>query len=409
MRVLTFFVALLLVASVAGAADSPQFRGLERDGKFADTGLMKTWPAGGPPKAWVATGIGGGYSSASVVGDTIYITGINGDGQGVLNVLDTAGKIQKQVAYGLETDNKQAPGPRSTPTVDGDRLYLLSGVGVVVCFALPDLDIVWKVDTREVFGGKKTAWEIAESVLIDGDNLICTPGGPDASVVALNKTTGATVWTSKGLSDPTSYCSPDIFVHNGNRLLVTETARLVVGLNPDTGKVLWTHEHETDYDIHSVTPVYLDGFLFFSDGYGSGGGLLELPPDGSSVTLKYSQEELDCQHHGLVLHEGYVYATGHQNHKGLLCMELKTGKIAWQTREVTQAVVVFADGMLYTYEGAKRGVVSLVKATPEGFECMGSFEVTDGEKQHWAHPTIANGILYVRHGDALVAYDVKAK
>ena len=402
-------VVLVFVAMVAQAADSPQFRGVNRDGKYGDTGLLKAWPAGGPPVAWVATGIGEGFSSASVVGDTVYITGMKEGQQGFLSVLDGSGKILKQAAYGEETTNKNAPGPRGTPTIDGNRLYLMSGVGVVICVELPELKPLWQVDTRAVFGGKKTRWENAESILIDGDKAICTPGGPDASVAALNKMTGETLWTSKGLSDNASYCSADIFVHNGRRLLISETAKLVVALDPETGKVLWTHPHETDYDIHAVTPVYNDGALYYTGGYKSGGGLLTLSEDGSSVSVKWEDDTLDCQHHGLVLKDGYIYGAGHQNHKGLLCMEMATGKIMWKTRDVSQAGVVYADGMLYTYEGPKKGIVSLVKAAPGGFECAGSFDVTAGEGQHWAHPTIANGTLYIRHGDALIAYDVTAK
>ena len=408
-RFTVLIVLLVFVAMVAQAADSPQFRGANRDGKYGDTGLLKAWPEGGPPVAWVATGIGEGFSSASVVGDSVYITGMKEGQQGYLSVLNGTGKIQKQVVFGKESKNAQAPGPRATPTIDGNRLYLFSGVGVVCCFELPDLKPLWKVDTRDVFGGKKTMWEIAESILIDGDKAICTPGGPDASIVALNKMTGDTIWTSKGLSDKASYCSADIFTHNGRRLLITETAKLVVALEPDTGKVIWTHPHKTNYDIHAVTPVYKDGTLYYTGGYKSGGGLLKLSEDGSSVTQVWEDETLDCQHHGLVLKEGYIYGAGQSRHKGLLCMEMATGKIMWKTREVTQSAVVYADGMLYTYEGAKSGIVSLVKATPDGFERTGSFTVTEGEKQHWAHPTIANGKLYIRHGDALIAYDVSAK
>lgn len=410
MKRFAFLTAILAgCVAVAHAADSPQFRGPERDGKFADTGLLKAWPEGGPPVAWVVTGIGRGYSSASVVGDTIYVPGMKEDQEAFISVIRADGTLEKQVPYGKETLNKQAPGSRSTPTVDGNRLYLFSGLGVLSCFELPDFGKRWEVDVLGRFQGQKTSWEVAESVLVDGDRVICTPGGPDASVVALDKLTGETVWTSKGLSDAASYCSADIFDHNGRHLLVTETAKLVVGLDADTGAVLWTYRHETDYDIHAVTPVYADGTLYFSDGYKSGGGLLKLSPDGSSVTLEWTDDNLDCQHHGLVLLDGYVYGTGHGGHKGLLCLEMKTGKIMWTTREVTQGAVVYADGMLYVYEGPKRGVVSLVKATPNGFERTGSFTVTEGADEHWAHPTVANGRLYIRHGDALIAYDIAAK
>ena len=342
----------------------------------------------------------------SVVGDTIYASGMEGK-QGNLTLLDLDGNVKGKFAYSEETQDKQAPGPRSAPTIDGDRLYLMSALGEVTCFKLPACEILWQVNVLERFGGKQIQWTIAESLLVDGAHLICTPGGPDASVAALDKMTGDTVWQSQGFSEPSAYCSPDVFDIGGNRVIVTMTAKSVVGLDAASGKVLWTHPHETDYDIHAVTPVFADGMLYYSAGYGSGGGMLEVSADGSSVTPKWTDKKLDCQHHGVVLLDGYIYATGHKG-KALVCLELKTGKVMWETRDVSQGVTVYADGMLYVYEGPKKGIVSLVKAQPSGFERTGSFAVTEGDDKHWAHPTIAGGRLYVRHGDALIAYDIAA-
>lgn len=357
---------------------------------------------------WVAKELGRGYSSVSVVNETIYLTGKEGDGQGYLYLLDLEGNVKKRVAYGKETDNAQAPMSRSTPTIDGDRLYLTSAYGVVSCFRIPDATKLWEVDMMKRFGGKLPTWHIAESLLIDGDRAVCTPGGPDAGVVALDKMTGETIWTSKGLSDGASYCSAVIAEHGGRRLILTMTAKLVVGLDAETGEVLWTHKHETDYDIHAVAPVYHDGLVFYTGGYGSGSGVLELSPDAKSVTPKWKDRTLDCQHHGVVLLDGYIYGTGH-NTSELVCLDMKTGKIMWRTREVTQGATVYADGMLYVYEGPRRGIVSLVKATPAGYQRTGSFKVTEGTDNHWAHPTIANGRLYIRHGNTLIACDIEAK
>lgn len=396
-----------LFAHGFAAADSPQFRGPNRDGNFPGTGLLQEWPEGGPPVLWTATGIGGGYASASVVGDAIYVPGMI-DSQGYLFVLDLQGNIKGRHPYGPETPDQQAPGPRSGPTIDGDRLYLISGYGVVTCFQLPSGAILWQVNMLERFDGKMVTWTIAESPLVDGDNVICTPGGPNAGVVALNKITGETVWTSKGLSEASAYCSPDVFEVGGRRIIVTMTAKSVVGLDAATGELLWTHPHETDYDIHAVTPVLSGRMLYYTAGYGSGGGMLLLSEDGSSVTPQWRDMNLDCQHHGVVLVDGYIYGTGHKN-RHLMCLELATGRLAWESREVRQGVVVYADGMLYVYEGPGGGTVSLVKATPEGFSRTGAFVVTGGDGKHWTHPTIAGGRLYIRHGNALIAYDITAK
>ncbi len=407
-RLAAIVVMAVCIAGAAHAGDVTQFRGPERDGRFEESGLLKAWPKGGPPVVWAAKGLGTGYSSVSVVNGTIYLTGKEKDGQGYLYLLDLDGTVKKKVAYGKETDDKQAPMSRSTPTIDGDRLYLTSGYGVVSCFRIPDGARLWEVDMMKRFGGKLPTWHIAESVLIDDNRAICTPGGKNASVVALDKMTGDTVWTSKGLSDPTSYCSAVIAEHGGRRLLLTMTAKLVVGLDADTGELLWTHEHETKHDIHAVAPIYRDGLVFYTGGYGSGSGVLELSPDATSVTPTWKDETLDCQHHGVVYLDGYLYGTGHKTSE-LVCLEMKTGNVMWRTRDVRQGATVFADGMLYVYEGPRRGIVSLVKATPSGFERTGSFKVTEGSDNHWAHPTIAHGRLYIRHGDVLIAYDIAAK
>jgi len=407
MRFLTGLVTATLLASVAHGADSPQFRGPDRDGIFPETGLLKTWPEGGPPVIWVAEGLGGGYASVTVVGGRVYVPGMYNGDQGRITTLDLDGNVVGTIDYGKETLDKRAPGPRSTVTIEEDRAYVMSGFGVVTCFNPTSGDTLWQVDTLGRFGGKNITWSIAESLLIDRGNVICTPGGKDASVVALDKMTGETVWTSQGLSDLSAYCSPDVIEHGGRRIILTMTAKYVVGLDADSGEVLWKHGHETDYDIHAVTPVYADGMLYYTAGYGSGGGMLELSEDGASVTPKWRDDNLDCQHHGVILIDGYLYGAGHKSNR-LLCIELKSGKVMWETRDVKQGVVVYADGMLYVYEGPKRGIVSLVKATPDGFERSGSFTVTQGADNHWAHPTIANGRLYIRHGDVLIAYDITA-
>ncbi len=408
-RLVILGFAAILIASAAVAADSPQFRGPNRDGRFDEQGLMKTWPEGGPAVAWVAKGIGSGYSSISVVAGKIYASGMGAEETGMVSILNAVdGKMEKVVRYGKETMNDQAPGPRSTPTIDGNRLYILSGLGIAYCIDLTKNSVLWNADLLKRFGGENNTWTLAESLLVDGDRVICTPGGVEGGVVALNKMTGETVWATKGINDKASYCSPAIVTHNGHRILLTETEKLVVGVNPDNGALLWTYPHKTEYDIHAVTPLYSNGLVYFSGGYGSGGGALELSPDGAAVTLKWEDKKLDCQHHGVVLVDGYLYGTGHKNNQ-LVCLEMATGKAMWQSKDVKQGAAVFADGMLYVYEGPKAGVVDLVKVSPGGMEMAGKFSVTEGADKHWAHPVIANGRLYIRHGDALIAYNIAAK
>ena len=401
---------MITMAGIAQAADSPQFRGADRTGKFNEPGLMKQWPAEGPAVAWMAKGLGQGYGSASVVKGKVYVPGMLDGQQGFIFVLNAAnGKLEKKIPYGQDVLNENANGPRCTPTIDDTRLYFLAGTSVLYCIDHAAGKTLWQVNLIERFKAKMNTWCYSESPLVDGDRVICTAGGPDAGVVALNKMTGETVWQTKGLSDQASYCSPIIANHKGHRILLTETAKLVVGVDANTGKLLWTHPHETNYDIHAVSPVYKDGLVYYSGGYGSGGGCLELSADGSAVTPKWTDKTLDCQHHGVVEVDGYLYGTSHQKGNQLVCLEMATGKVMWTEKQVTQGALIYNDGLLYIYEGPKKGVVDLVKASPKGFESTGKFNVTEGTEHHWAHPTLANGVLYIRHGDALIAYDVKAK
>ncbi len=398
----------IAVASTAYAGDSPQFRGPHRDGKFDEKGLLKAWPESGPPVLWTTRDLGSGYASVSVAAGKIYVPGMLDDKNGYIFVLNADGKLDRKILYGKETLADAAPGSRSTPTLDGSRLYILSGLGVIYCIDLTTDKIVWQVNILERFGAKEIEWELAESLLVDKDRVICTPGGTEASVAALDKNTGETVWKTPGIGEQTGYISPIIVNHKGRRILLDDLAVSLIGVDADTGALLWKHEHRTEYDIHAVTPVYHDGCVYYSAGYKSGGGLIEIAPDGASVKVLWTDTKLDCQHHGVVLVDGYLYGTGHRNAK-LMCLDWKTGNQMWETKDIRQGVVEYADGMLYVYEGPKEGVVSLVKPSSTGFERTGQFTVTEGQGNHWAHPTIANGRLYIRHGDTLIAYDIKAK
>lgn len=402
-----FLLGALVTAGMAQAGDSPQFRGIHRDGKFDETGSLKTWPEGGPPVAWVAKGIGSGFSSAAVANGKIYVTGMTEDEIGHVYVLDNTGEIEQSIAYGKETVCKEAPGARSTTTIDGDRAYFISGLGVVYCVDLAKGEKLWEVDSFNIFEAENPTWHLAESLLIDGDCVLCTPVGKKATVAALDKMTGKTVWVARGLEDTPSYCSPIIAEHKGRRIFLGESGKYIFGVDPDKHALLWSFEQKVPWNIHAVTPVFGDGLVFYTAGDGRGGGALELSPDGSTVTPKWTSTELDSLHHGVVLADGYLYGTSSKR-RSLVCLEMATGKTMWNMRDTGECVTVYADGMLYLYSGPKTGVVSLVKAQPNGFERTGQFTVTEGEGQHWAHPAIAHGRLYIRHGDALIAYDVTA-
>ncbi|MEI6502694.1 MAG: PQQ-binding-like beta-propeller repeat protein [Armatimonadota bacterium] len=398
--------AVCLVALTAGwAADAPQYGGPNRDGKFADTGLLKQWPADGPRLVWSVEGLGGGWSSASVAGGAVYVTGMDAAQQGTLFAFDTDGKLKWKASYGAEDKGGGHPGARSTPTVDGDRVYLMSSAGHLMSFDVATGKPLLDVDTIARFGAVQPKWAIAESPLIDGDRVICTPGGPDASIVALNKLTGETVWTTKGLSAASAYCSP-LLLHSGERrLLLTQLAGLVVGVDAETGQVLWQQPLANAMGIQPLTPLYADGMIYANAGRKVGGVGLQLAPEASGVTVKWTDATLEAFHHGLVLVDGYVYGTA-TGGKQMFCLELATGKVAWTAPATGVGCVVYADGLLYVY--AEDGRVQLVKANPAAFEPVSTFTLAKGTAEHWAHPTIANGRLYLRHGDALMAYDIAA-
>ena len=406
--VLTFL--LLFIAVTTFAVDSPQFRGANRTGIFEEEGLLKSWPESGPPKLWVADGFGVGYSSALIHQGRIYVTGTLADQESFIFVLDMDGKLLERIPYGKETKASAAPGARCTPTIQGDRMFLLSGLGVISCIDLPTRKIVWQVNILERFKGENNEWHLAEALLVDGDRVICTPGGPEAVMAALDSKTGDTVWVTGGMNDIAAYVAPICVKHLDRQILLTETSKFLICVDADDGTLLWKHPHETKYDIHAVTPVYHDGCVYYVGGYKSGGGLLELSEDGSSYTVRWLDTDLDCQHHGVVLLDGYLFGTTHHNAGGqMVCLDWATGKVMWASKEITQAVVIAADGMLYTYEGPRKGIVSLVKPSPLGLECTGSFTVSEGTREHWAHPTIAGGRLYIRHGDSLICYDVRGE
>jgi outer membrane protein assembly factor BamB len=396
-------------ACAGSGNDWPQFRGQNRNGKSSETGLLKKWPQGGPTLLWSVEGLGTGFSSMSVVDGLIYTTGLAEDKQGTILAFDIDGNLKWKKSYGPGWTGSHR-GVRTTPTVDGDRVYVMSGHGNLVCYDAKTGELKWQVDTLRQFKGKNIKWGISESVLIDGKKVICTPGGEDATVVAIDKMTGETIWTSKGLSEASAYCCPVIFDMGANRVLITMVEKSIVALDPETGKVHWQIPHETSHDISAVIPVYHDGKLYVTNGYGKGGMMLELSDDGTSYTKKWTDKNLDCHHGGVILLEGNIHGSNHKgqdgNKKSWICLELATGKVKYHDKLVGKGCAIYVDGMLYCY--GESGMVGLVKVTPAGYEMVSSFEITKGEEEHWAHPVISNGRLYIRHGDVLMAYHVKA-
>lgn len=402
----------LMLANFAFAADWPQFRGPNRDGISPETGLLKSWPEGGPKMLWSYEGLGDGWGSASIANGTVYLVGSIGKIE-TLTALDLNGKLLWKTAIS-ERWTKSFPDTRTTPTVEGQNLYINTGLGNVACLDVATGKIKWQVQTVEKFKGEYHSWGIAESPLIIGNMIIATPGGPDASVVALDKTNGKTIWTSKGLSDKGSYCSPILVERGGKKIIVTMLENHFVGIDATNGKVLWKDlfsEYQEDAKaINPVSPVYIDGMIYTTSGYDNGGAMYKLSADGLSIERIWVDTTLDVHLGGVVVLDGTIYGASWEGNRdgSWIALDWNTGKVNYEHKWINKGEIISAEGMLYVYE-EKDGTVGLLKANPNKFEVVSFFSAPLGKGQHWAHPAISDGRLYIRHGDALMVYDIKAK
>ncbi|GAB6010900.1 outer membrane protein assembly factor BamB family protein [Viscerimonas tarda] len=397
-------IVLFLVASVTTglfAQENSQWRGKNRDGIYKESGLLKQWPEAGPELLWSFGGLGEGHSSPSIANDKIYITGMT-DSTGVLYVLDLQGKVLNKKAYGLEW-SKNYNGSRSTVTVNAGKLYIFSGRGVLSCLDEKTLNVVWSKDALNDFDGKNISFGVTESPLIVGDVIYLTPGGKKNNEVALNKNTGDLIWSSTGTGKISTYCSPLYIGELETPLVVNAIDSSIVAFDAKTGEMLWTVDQKNAYGHSPNTPYYENGLLFSTSGGGTGSIQLRLTNGGKSVEKVWSNE-MDNKMGGFVKIGNYIYGSGEKN-RYWYCIDWKTGETKYKDNKLGVGAVIANDGLLYCY--SDRGDFALVKATPESFDIISRFKITLGTDQHWAHPAIYKGVLYVRHGNTLMAYKVK--
>lgn len=397
---ISFFTITSFLGSLF-AQEATRWRGPTGDGIYDETGLLKQWPAGGPEILWAYEELGQGHSSAIVDQGFVYTTGMIG-GKGFLFKFDLQGNLIYKKEYGPEFTESWY-GTRGTPTIMGDKVYLLSSKGKLVCFSNDSGDILWSKDLTRDFDGRVIQWGMNETPVVDGKIIYVTPGGKKNGLVALNRHSGDLVWSSPGTGEMTAYCTPMLFEHNGRKILATHFESNVVGFDATTGKMLWKQHQPNQYSVHPNTPIYHDGHLFYLSGYGQGGGMLELSPDGNSIKKIWTQKKMDSRMGGAVLVDGYVYGSG--DSRVWTCYDWESGQEQYTSSEIGHGVVIYADGMLYCY--SQRGELALVKPDPSGFYVVSQTRVALGSEQHWAHPVIYDGVLYVRHGKALIAYKVK--
>lgn len=415
------FASVVASAMLASAADWPQFRGPNRDGKCEETGLLKEWPEGGPKLLWKLTGLGRGYSTLSIVGGKFYTMG------------DRAGEGGEESQFALAFDlasrkelwaTRIGPphrdgGPRCTPTVDGELLYVIGTDGDLACLETATGKVRWQKSFARDFGGKMmSVWKFSESPLVDGDQVVCTPGGPDATIVALNKKTGEVIWKCAVPSlgdrgkDGAGYTSMIAAELDGVRQYVQILGRGAVGVDAKTGKFLWGYNRIANRVANIPTPLVRGNYVFVTTSYKTGSALLKITKDGDAFKAKevyfLTPREFENHHGGVVLVGDCVYGGSGQNNGAPVCLDFMTGKIHWTKDPLDKrsAAVLYADGnLIFRYE---KGLVALIEATPDEFRVKGTFKAAVVDGPAWPYPVIHNGKLYLRAHDALMCYDVKA-
>jgi outer membrane protein assembly factor BamB len=412
--------ALLLTS--ASADDWPQWQGPDRNAISKERGLLKEWPKGGPSLAWEIKGLGGGDSAPSIVGGRMFGMSNRGEDEVVWALSEKDGKELWVTRLGpaFKQDMPQGKeGPGCTPTVDGELVYVEGLGGEVACLQVKDGKIIWQRSLQSDFGGQLPTWSYRESPLIDGGKFICTPGGQDATLAALDKLTGKTLWKSQVPGSPkAAYASAIAIDFDGQREYVQLTQKALVGIAASDGKFLWRYNRcANSQGINCSTPIYHDGEVFAASAYGVGGGLVKLSKDengGVKAEEVYFTKKMQNHHGGMILFDGCLYGANGGNDGGaLVCLDFQTGKVLWDERDDTQrrapkGSIIMADGRLY-YR-TEKGLMLLIEPNPKEYVELGRFEQPDRSKlPAWAHPVIANGKLYLRDQDVLLCYDVRAQ
>lgn len=387
----------------------PQWQGPRRDNISTETGLLKQWPPGGPPLLWKAHGIGGGFATVSIANGRIYTMGDLQDAC-YLFALDLDGKPLWKAKVGETGGGQGYPGPRCEPTVSGDSVVCLGQFGDLLCADANTGAPRWHKNMKEDFNGKMmSGWGYAESPLIDGNDVICTPGGTDGTMIALDLKTGNTVWRCKEINDPASYASVVAATIGGRKQYIQLTAKSVFGVAVDDGKLLWRADRAGKTAV-IPTPIVKDDEVFVTSGYNAGCNLFKISGSGDKLEAKevYASKNMTNHHGGVVLMGEYLYGT---KDPGILtCLDFQTGEIKWKDRSLGKGAVSYADGKLYLRE-ENSGQMGLIDATPDGYHLISTFDQPDRDKKYkaWPHPVIADGRLYLRDQDVLLCYDIRQK
>lgn len=385
-----------------------QFRGINRDGQYNESNLLNQWPENGPELLWSAEGLGVGYAAPSVTKNGIFING-EIDSISYLFAFDLEGKFLWKTPMGKEFMGEgfsaTYPGARSTPTVMDDLVYAISGMGRIICCEVSSGNPKWELDIVNGLNGYLPYFGVSESLALDEENLYCYPSGLTNNIAALNRFTGETVWTSPAMKDTASYCSPIFIELPERKVVVTMSQYYLLGLDSENGELLWSYNidgYEAEGD-HCNTPIYRDGYIYqiFGDRNSQGAVKLQLSADGSSVREVWRNDKVKNNFDGFIMHDNHLFTTVRGNY--LKKLELDKGQVVDSVKLATGALI-FSDNKFICY--GHNGDIGLVNYVDGKFNEGGSFKLTLGEGQHFSHPVLANGVMYIRHGAVLMAYKI---
>jgi outer membrane protein assembly factor BamB len=401
---------LLLGLSPAAAQDPPswpEFHGTGRENKSRETGLLREWPKDGPRSLWKFSDAGVGYSGVTIAEGLAFTAGDFGDDEFIL-ALDLEGALKWKAPNGRAWKGPQV-GARAVPTWNDGLLYQLNAHGLLAAFVAATGKPAWTVDLKERFEARTGTWGFTEHVIVDGDLVLCMPGGSKGRVAALDRKTGATVWVNTEIEDRAAYSSAIVAVHNGVRQFVALAHETVIGVDVRTGKLLWTHKHPSTCDQNVTQPIFHEGAVFVTSGHRGGGRLVRLGSDGRSVKEGWFGTDLDNCHGGVILLDGYLYGSGCRLYKrGLVCVDWATGKTMFNAQEVGKVSISWADGLLYCL--GNDATMALVEVTPKAARIVSRFlPPWENKPPCLSHPVICGGRLYIRHLNELMAYDVKVR
>lgn len=411
--------ALSAVATLTGpamptvsAADWPQWRGPNRDDHSPDTGLLKKWPDGGPKRLWLFKDAGLGYAGFSIVGGRLFTMGLRGEQEYLIAIDTRTGQQAWSSPAGPIYPNRWGDGPRMTPTVDSDRVYGLGAKGLLICASAKDGQVLWQKSLVQDLGGKLQNWGYSESPLVVGDLILVTPGGPDGTMAALDKKTGAVRWRTKELTDDAQYSSPILVTRGGKSQAVQLVTKRFFGIDPATGSVLWKQDFPGSTAVIPTPVAGPDGQIYVTAGYGAGCQSVRIAPDGKSVSPLYSNKVMKNHHGGVVRVGEHLY--GHSDGPGWVCQNLATGEEVWAHKSLGKGAIHYADGMLYCLD-ERKGELALVEASPKGWIEKARFTLDPQSTQRksqggiWSHPVVVDGRLYLRDQELLFCFDVQGK